>query len=139
MGSSAGGHLASTVATHAPAELRPAFQILFYPVITMNKEETHIGSRLNLLGENPTEEMGKLYSNELQVDSSTPRAFIALSDDDRGVKPVNSVKYYLALQQQGIPAALYIYPSGGHGWGIRESFKYHIEMLMELRSWLGTF
>jgi len=139
MGSSAGGHLASTVATHAPKELRPAFQILFYPVITMNKEETHIGSRLNLLGENPTEEMGKSYSNELQVDSSTPRAFIALSDDDRGVKPVNSVKYYLALQQQDIPAALYIYPSGGHGWGIRESFKYHIEMLMELRSWLGTF
>ncbi len=138
MGSSAGGHLASTVATHAPKELRPAFQILFYPVITMNERETHTGSRINLLGENPTKEMEKLYSNELQVDASTPRAFIALSDDDSGVKPVNSVKYYMALQQQGIPSALYIYPSGGHGWGIRESFKYHIEMLTELRSWLTT-
>jgi hypothetical protein len=68
------------ITVYLPKATRPAFQILFYPVITMNKEETHIGSRLNLLGENPTEEMEKSYSNELQVDSSTPRAFIALSD-----------------------------------------------------------
>lgn len=139
MGSSAGGHLASTVATHAPADLRPAFQVLFYPVITMNKKETHAGSREHLLGNNPTTEMEKTYSNELQVNAFTPPAFIVLSDDDDGVKPVNSVKYYLALQQQGIPASMHIYPNGGHGWGIKESFKYHLEMLTELKSWLETF
>lgn len=139
MGSSAGGHLAATVATHAPTELRPDFQILFYPVITMNKQETHAGSREHLLGKNPTFEMEKLYSNELQVNANTPRAFIVLSDDDDVVKPVNSVKYYLALQQQNIPATMHIYSDGGHGWGIRESFKYHLEMLTELKSWLGTF
>ena len=82
MGSSAGGHLASTVATHAPDSLRPAFQILFYPVITMDKLYTHGYSRKMLIGENPTQEMETLYSNEKQVDGKTPRAFIVLVDDD---------------------------------------------------------
>jgi acetyl esterase/lipase len=139
MGSSAGGHLASAVATHAPAELRPAFQILFYPLITMNEEGNPGGSRERFLGTNSTPELEKLYSNELQVNEATSRAFIALSDDDKMVKPINSVKYYEALQQHAIPASLHIYPSGGHGWSIKESFKYHLEMLMELKSWFGTF
>jgi acetyl esterase/lipase len=130
--------LASTVATHATADLRPAFQVLFYPVITMNKRNS-CRLREHLLGNNPTTEMEKTYSNELQVNAFTPRAFIVLSDDDDVVKPVNSVKYYLALQQQGIPASMHIYPNGGHGWGIKESFKYHLEMLTELKSWLETF
>lgn len=139
MGSSAGGHLASTVATHATENLKPAFQILFYPVITMDPELTHNGSRKRFLGENPTEEMEKLYSNEFQVKEDTPRAFIVLSDDDKTVKPINSIKYYTALKEKNVPAAMYIYPDGGHGWGIKGSFKYQAEMLIELKTWLLTF
>lgn len=139
MGFSAGGHLASTVATHAPEDLRPAFQILFYPVITMNIRETHRGSRSHFLGENPSEEKERLYSNELQVTGNTPPAFIALSGDDKAVSPANSLKYYSALHEHSIPAALHIYPSGGHGWGVRTSFKYRDEMLAELKKWLADY
>ncbi|MDR1632519.1 MAG: alpha/beta hydrolase [Dysgonamonadaceae bacterium] len=138
MGSSAGGHLASTVATHAPKELCPAFQILFYPVITMDAKETHRGSRNQLLGEKPTDEMVRLYSNELQVTDNTPPAFITLSDDDKAVPPINAVRYYMALKEHNIPATMYIYPDGGHGWGIKESFKYRKEMLMKLGKWLNS-
>lgn len=139
MGSSAGGHLASTIATHTSADLRPAFQILLYPVITMDSTYTHSGSRRNLLGESPTAELIDHYSNEKQVTSETPRAFIALSDDDTVVPPANGVNYYLALNQKQVPAALHIYPTGGHGWGVRENFKYHVEFLMELKQWLNSF
>ncbi|MDR3188451.1 MAG: alpha/beta hydrolase [Prevotellaceae bacterium] len=139
MGSSAGGHLASTVATHAPEELCPAFQILFYPVISMDARETHRGSRRHFLGENPSEEKVRLYSNELHVTDSAPPAFIALSSDDRAVSPANAVRYYSALQEHGVPAALYIYPSGGHGWGIKPSFKYRDEMMLELKKWLEDY
>ena len=139
MGFSAGGHLASTVATHASEELRPAFQILFYPVISMEPKYGHGGSCRQFLGEKATEELKKEFSNEYQVDSLTPRAFIALSDDDRGVVPMNSIRYYSALKEKEIPAAMYIYPSGGHGWGMKDSFKFRNEMLMELKAWLMTF
>lgn len=139
MGFSAGGHLASTIATHAPKELRPNFQILMYPVITMNPSYTHKGSRENLLGKSPTPELEELYSNETQVDESTPRAFIAYSNDDKTVPPLNGVNYYLALHNKNIPAALYIYPTGGHGWGIREGFLYKNQVLEELSAWLRSF
>ena len=139
MGSSAGGHLASTLATHAPAELRPAFQILFYPVITMSKGYTHAGSRKNLLGENPPQPDVDMFSNELCVTPSTPRAFIALSDDDRAVPPANSVNYYTALHSVGVPAVLHIYPSGGHGWGFRDKFTFKQQILGELKAWLDSF
>lgn len=139
MGSSAGGHLASTIATHAPKELRPNFQILFYPVITMDKSYTHMGSHDNLLGKDASVELEKEFSNELQVTKETPRAFIAYSDDDRVVPPANGVNYYLALNKVGVPSVLHIYPSGGHGWGIREDFLYKSEMLGELTSWLRSF
>jgi acetyl esterase/lipase len=139
MGSSAGGHLASTYATHSKPELRPAFQILLYPVITMDSTYAHMGSRKNLLGNNPSAELLKNYSNEQQVTSQTPRAFIVLSDDDKVVLPANSVNYYLALNKAGVPAALHIYPTGGHGWGINEDFQYKQEFLLELREWLRSF
>ena len=122
MGSSAGGHLASTIATHAKPELRPNFQILFYPVITMDKSYTHRGSHDNLLGKDASAELELEYSNEKQVTKDTPRAFIVYSDDDKVV-----------------PSVLHIYPSGGHGWGIREGFLYKNEMLDELTSWLRSF
>lgn len=139
MGSSAGGHLASTVATHIKPTLRPAFQVLFYPVITMDKSFTHLDSRTNLLGKKISRKLEDLYSNEKQVTNETPRAFIAFSDDDDGVPSINGVYYYLALKENKIPASLYIYPSGGHGWGYNKDFKYHKEMIQDLRAWLLSF
>lgn len=139
MGSSAGGHLASTVATKLRNENRPAFQILFYPVITMDTTFTHMGSRNNLLGKDVTPEIEELYSNEKQITPDTPRAIILFSDDDGAVPPANGAQYYLGLKKHNIPASLYIYPSGGHGWGIRDNFKYHDEMIANLRSWLASF
>lgn len=139
MGSSAGGHLASTIATHAPEALRPNFQILFYPVITMDKSFTHMGSHDNLLGKDASADLEKEFSNEKQVTKETPRAFIVYSDDDKVVPPANGVNYYLALNKKGVPSVLYIYPTGGHGWGIREDFLYKSEMQNELTSWLRSF
>jgi acetyl esterase/lipase len=139
MGSSAGGHLAATMATHNEGALRPAFQILFYPVITMDPGYTHAGSLYNLLGKNPSQELIKKYSNEWQINDSTPRAFMALSDDDDVVPPTNSVNYYTALRHHYIPASMYIYPSGGHGWGSRPNFKYHQQMEADLSAWLESF
>lgn len=139
MGASAGGHLASTAATHWLDSLsRPDFQILFYPVITMDSKYTHQGSRDNLLGKTPTDEMIALYSNELQVTPATPQAFIMLSGDDKGVPPANSVNYYTALHDNNVPATLHIYPSGGHGWGFRDSFPYKRQWTGELEQWLRT-
>ena len=139
MGSSAGGHLASTIATHAPEALRPNFQILFYPVITMDKSFTHMGSHDNLLGKDASADLEKEFSNEKQVTKETPRAFIVYSDDDKVVPPANGVNYYLALNKKGVPSVLHIHPTGGHGWGIREDFLYKSEMQNELTSWLRSF
>jgi acetyl esterase/lipase len=139
MGFSAGGHLASTVATHADKAVLPNFQILFYPVITMDPSFTHKGSHDNLLGKDSKRKMEEKYSNDRQVSRTTPRAFIVLSDDDNVVPPANGVNYYLELYRHDVPATLHVYPTGGHGWGIRENFMYHNEMEMELASWLRSF
>ena len=136
MGSSAGGHLASTIATHAAPDARPDFQLLFYPVISMDKAITHMGSHDNLLGTDATKEMEELYSNDMQVTAQTPRAFIVLSDDDHVVQPVNSANYYKALEAHGVPSMIVSFPEGDHGWGFRPSFPYHAEMLMEVKSFL---
>jgi len=139
MGFSAGGHLASTLAVHAPADIRPAFQILFYPVITMNPSNAHMGSRKRFIGEAPTEELERLYSSELQVNANTPRAFIALCDDDEVVKPINGVSYHSALVEKGVSSTIHTYPTGGHGWGMKRKFKYRNEILSELESWLFDY
>ena len=139
MGSSAGGHLASTIATHAAKDARPDFQILFYPVITMVPDITHKGSHDNFLGSSAKKKDERDYSNDMQVTRMTPRAFIALSDDDRVVLPANGVNYYIELYRHDVPATLHVYPSGGHGWGNRDSFKYHNEMQLELKAWLRSF
>ncbi len=139
MGSSAGGHLASTVATHAKGDALPDFQILFYPVITMMPDITHKGSHDNFLGEKAKKRNEQEYSSDLQVTRVTPRAFIALSDDDHTVLPANGVNYYLQLYRNDVPATLHVYPSGGHGWGNRDSFKYHNEMQLDLKAWLRSF
>lgn len=139
MGFSAGGHLASTVATRSVRDAAANFQILFYPVITMDPSFTHKGSHDNLLGRNAKKKQEREYSNDQQVSRATPRAFIALSDDDQSVLPANGANYYLECYRHDVPATLHVYPSGGHGWGFRQSFSYHIEMLLELKAWLNSF
>lgn len=139
MGSSAGGHLASTVATRAKGDALPDFQILFYPVITMMPDITHKGSHDNFLGVKAKKRDEQEYSSDLQVTRVTPRAFIALSDDDHTVLPANGVNYYIQLYRHDVPATLHVYPSGGHGWGNRDSFKYHNEMQLDLKAWLRSF
>lgn len=137
MGFSAGGHLASTVATHFnDEESHPDFQILFYPVISMDPEYTHRGTHDNLLGKQPAKEEEDDFSNELHVDGNTPPAFILHSSDDRSVPVAHSLNYYMALLRQQVPATLHIYPIGGHGWGYRDSFTYKREWTGELEKWL---
>ena len=138
MGSSAGGHLASTIATHTPYELRPDFQILIYPVITMGPG-THQGSLDGLLGDQQKDqELVRLYSNELQVKSHlTPPAIIILADDDALVPPVpNAIAYYTAMRNAGNSCSIHIYPSGGHGFGYMPFFAYREQMLSDLSAWL---
>ena len=137
MGASAGGHLASTLATHYTSKgTRPDFQILLYPVITMDANFTHAGSRENLITKNPSADLIAKYSNELQVNAQTPQAFIALSSDDKAVLPQNSINYYLALLKHNVPATMHIYPTGGHGWGFRDNFTYKRQWTDELEKWL---
>ena len=140
MGSSAGGHLASTVCTHADFAHRPNFAILFYPVISMDERMGHAGSAKNLLGrEWHDAQLVAEYSNQLHVARHiTPHTLLLLTNDDDVVPPVtNAVAYYTAMRNKGNRCAMYIYPSGGHGFGFRTSFKYHDEMLTNINSWLG--
>lgn len=138
MGHSAGGHLASTVATHAVGDAKPDFQILLYPVITMNPSYTHMGTHDNLIGQNPSPEIERYYSNELQVRPNDPTAFLALSNDDSVVPPLNSANYYLALQKAGVKAAMHIYPTGVHGYGSMPQFEWHKQLYDDLADWLAT-
>ncbi len=130
-GFSAGGHLASSAATHFDAgkgnegdpvdraSSRPDFAILTYPVITLTEEQfVHKGSRRNLLGDNPDPSLVKLMSSELQVTPQTPPTFLVHSNEDRGVPPENSVLFYLALRKAGVPAEMHIYDKGPHGFGL---------------------
>lgn len=129
-GSSAGGHLASTVGTrfdygneNATSEVkkmssRPDFMLLLYPVITFREEFGHMGSRKNLIGEGNKWEMVEKYSNEMHVSPETPPTFMVLADDDTAVPPRNSVEFYLALKENKVPAEMHIFAKGGHGFGI---------------------
>ena len=134
VGSSAGGHLAASASTLA--ETKPAFSILFYPVITAVQGKRHQGSFINLLSEQRTPEQDAAYSLESRVTADTPPAILLLSDDDKTVPPVNSTLYYNALKAHGIEASMHIYPSGGHGWGIRDSFRYKAQWQDAVLDWL---
>jgi len=130
MGFSAGGHLASTLATHfddgdknskdsiEQQSSRPDFAVLIYPVITMNKGFTHMGSRNNLLGNNPDSLLVNLYSNELQVTKETPPTFLLHATDDGAVPVANSLRFYEACKMNGVSAEMHIFPHGGHGFGL---------------------
>ena len=138
MGFSAGGHLASTTATHSEYDQRPDFLILFYPVISMERGKTHAGSVQQLLGDHPDERLVRLFCNERQVRRHlTPPTIILLANDDRAVPPVtNGIAFYSAMRQAGNDCTLHVYPSGGHGFGFRSSFAYHQQMLDDLTTWL---
>lgn len=118
MGFSAGGHLASTLGTHFDEASKPNFMALIYPVITMNAAFTHMGSRKNLLGENPSDKLIAYYSNELQVTNSTPPTFLLHASDDEAVLVKNSLAFYEALIQHQVATEMHIYPKGGHGFGL---------------------
>ncbi|MDC6403795.1 MULTISPECIES: alpha/beta hydrolase [Maribacter] len=130
MGFSAGGHLASTVSTHFEkahienaknTSLRPDFQILVYPVISMTSNLTHDGSRNALIGENPSEEDVQLFSNELQVNTNTPIAYITHAADDITVDVDNSIEYFEQLRHKKVNVEMHIYPKGGHGFIFKHS------------------
>jgi len=129
LGFSAGGHLASTAGTHYDAgnpnadnpiervSSRPDFMVLVYPVISL-KEFGHLGSRNNLLGENPPQELVDLLSNETQVTPDTPPAFIVHGVDDAGVPVENSLMFASALRAAGVPFELHLFEHGPHGFGL---------------------
>ena len=142
MGFSAGGHLASTVSTHSEYDCRPDFSILFYPVISMNERETHKGSCRNFLGAEGQKDaqLVKTFSNQNAVRRHlTPPAIILTANDDGVVPPVtNGVAYYSAMRRAGNDCSLYVYPSGGHGFGFRDTWAFHEQMLTDLTTWLNA-
>ena len=131
MGSSAGGHLASTLLTHFDAgkadatdpidkeSSRPDLGILCYAVITLG-DKTHQGSKNNLLGKDPDAEMVKFLSNELQVTKETPPCFVWHTAEDKAVPVENSLQFAAALQKNNVPFDLHVYQKGRHGIGLAD-------------------
>ena len=133
MGSSAGGHLAATAATHFTDEdIRPDFQILCYPVTSFQDNLAHMGTRNALLGSNQTKALIDYYSNELQVTAQTPRAFIMHAADDNLVTPCASTAYADALMKNGVYTSLHIYPTGNHGCSTTDNWEFTEEYWGEL-------
>ena len=136
IGFSAGGHLASTLGTHFKTKTigkpgtvdllsaRPDFMLLIYPVISMDKSITHMGSRNALLGNKPSQSLINEYSNELQIKNNTPPTFIIHSADDDLVPVKNSIEFYLALLEKNISAEMHIFPFGGHGYSLAFGLGY---------------
>jgi acetyl esterase/lipase len=134
IGSSAGGHLASTLLTHFDAgapdaadpvereSSRPDLGILCYPVITM-REFTHRGSKERLLGENPPDDLVQLLSNELHVTAQTPPTFIWHTVEDGAVPVENALLFASALRKAGVPFALHVFEKGKHGLGLPSAGK----------------
>jgi len=145
MGFSAGGHLAATLSTKFGMNTynadnisaRPDFSALIYPVISMKKEITHMGSRTNLLGENASEENIKTFSNELNVSTTTPPVFLIHATDDHAVPVENSMNYFLAAKSNKIPVELHIYEKGGHGFGLG-NMPPNSEWLLTFMTWLRS-
>lgn len=129
IGFSAGGHLAATEGTHFDKvvienkdniSVRPDFMLLIYPVITFGPK-AHAGSRENLIGKNPSQEMIDLYSNEKQVTANTPPTFLVHAQDDNVVPVENSLMMYEALLNAKVKAEMHLFQDGGHGFGMNNS------------------
>ena len=142
MGFSAGGHLASVISTHSAFDVRPDFSILFYPVISMDERVSHKWSCVNFLGEegqkNP--ELVRAFSTMNVVQRHlTPPALIISASDDRLVPFVtNGLEYYKAMRNAGNECAMYVYPTGDHGFGFGPWFKYHQQLLTDIGNWLDA-
>ena len=140
MGFSAGGHLSSVISTHSAFDVRPDFSILFYPVISMDERVSHKWSCVNFLSEQGQKDPALVHDfstmNAVRR-HLTPPALIITASDDRLVPPVtNGVAYYSAMRNAGNDCAMYIYPTGDHGFGFGPWFKYHDQMLTDLGNWL---
>ncbi len=130
LGFSAGGHLASSAATHFNesfceardeidrASCRPDFAVLVYPVIAFGEPFTHTGSQRNLLGPDPDKSLVEKMSNEKRVTPQTPPTFLLHTWEDKGVPAENSISFYLALRRAGVPAEMHIFLKGPHGFGL---------------------
>lgn len=150
MGFSAGGHLASTLSTHFdhgnkqsrdPVEqqsCRPDFSILMYPVISSDPTLWHRGSFTNLLGEVPSQALLDYYSSEKQVNTETPPAILIHSADDKSVSFQNSIRYFEALRENGIPAEMHIYPFGGHGYSLALDKGYLAGWTCRVIEWMSV-
>jgi acetyl esterase/lipase len=132
MGCSAGGHLAACASVLSldvsrckdsldRYSFRPNFTILVSAVIDMFTSYAHLGSKKNLLGENPTDSLKRLFSPELQVTDQTPPCFITDAVNDKTVNPMNSLLYYEALLKHKIPVSFHAFPQGGHSIGLRNN------------------
>jgi len=148
IGFSAGGHLASTLATHFDkayvpdpdhVNLRPDFMILVYPVITMDPKLTHMGSRNALLGKDPTDDQVRLFSNELQVTRATPPALILHAADDGLVDVDNSILFFDALRHAKVPVEMSIFEKGEHGFTLipRDRWESLIVPWLERNGWMN--
>ena len=148
MGFSAGGHLAATAATHFNTKVdpdikdtisvRPNFAILIYPVISFNDSITHKGSKLNLIGINPSAALVTKFSNELQVTKDCPPVFLVHAGDDEAVPVENSIRFYQACKKNNVPAEMHIYSKGGHGFGMHNKTT-NDKWFDRLANWLNTF
>jgi acetyl esterase/lipase len=145
MGFSAGGHLASTLSTHYNEKVyevkdsisaRPNFSLLIYPVISFDPAITHMGSRNNLIGLTPTDAQINHFSNELQINSDTPPAFLVHAANDGAVPVMNSIRYFEGLQKNKIPVELHIYQKGGHGFGLAPKGGTEAEWPVTCINWL---
>jgi acetyl esterase/lipase len=150
-GSSAGGHLASTLGVHgndaAPlpeksdavdqVDARPNFMILSYPVIDMQGDAiAHVGSMKNLLGETPDPQMQQKFSNQLQVNAQTPMTFLFATTGDKTVPVENSLDFYRALESAHVPVELHIYDYSDHGCGLCGAIPELATWPLLLRNWL---
>jgi acetyl esterase/lipase len=153
LGFSAGGHLASTLATHYDAGFpraadpldrpacRPDFAVLVYPVITLKGPHAHLGSRNNLLGPDPDPALIDNLCNETQVTAQTPPTLLVHTEDDLSVPIANSEIMLAALQKAGVPSALQSYPKGNHGFGLHSGDPNRVAppgWLDRVREWLRS-
>lgn len=139
MGSSAGGHLTAYTSNFAPFADRPAFTVMFYPVITGEQGLSHGGSFDNLLGKDATEYERAVYSMETRVTKNTPPTLILTSDNDTLVPTVSSTRYYNALRKHGVKASLHIYPGGYHGFCMHDDVAFKPLWQQAMIEWIRSF
>ena len=145
MGFSAGGHLASTAATHFTFKadpknsdtisVRPDFAVLVYPVISFDSSFGHMGSRNKLVGTNATADKIEFFSNELRVTANTPPIFLVHAGDDRTVPVENSIRFYQSCIKNKVPVEMHLYPKGGHGFGLNNTTTTD-KWMERLQNWL---